>query len=651
MSGHNNIYTLHAAALSRHAIEQKRPQVSNKKPRPSALTATVKGVFSVSPAPFSCNTTPRLQPLNPTQGTPTWEEAVRGGSARVDPLQKFSTIIPDYAYLQKLNNRPRANEANHQRRKATRHRKRLGCFSCIRHLSTPSGDGVHSRPVDLAANSTKYANIRSFRPVFPPYCPEDNEPAIIAEAPITPIPPNLEKQLVPRKQPSLKHPQPRPGWVIIPKIPRESLISPRIGEGGDVKGSAGTDAYSSELIVSPGNAGPSSRSRANSYTTWCEPQESLHPGKISVLETASSPRTTRPGRTGIPLGELESPRPRGRASSIAQQCTRENGPLQTTNRTNPNQPPLHPVPKNSIYQKEPNLCWGCEDAKSMCDKVTGLCKKCELYLVPCLEWTPDKMVQTPRTTMQCPQEVPMQGTYGQRSDSPTLGQSATHILISQPGAKGKGRVRLPVVYPPNPLATAHSEHADYVSPPRSHFSNTTIATSSCPPSPRSGDLTPFHYDDIGVLDKEIQALCTYWNCGTESSATSGGSDYTTERSREQVLLHPGPKAKGYIKCFQGPPSPMRLAESSPGPRPGGLTLPSLNSRQRSQEGAISRIYQHAENQVGIGPWMDLSGHDSIGPDEGQQGVVSRPWLEESSLTGSRLSRPASSIYSLYLESA
>ncbi|KAF8423310.1 hypothetical protein EV426DRAFT_603040, partial [Tirmania nivea] len=314
--------------------------------------------------------------------------------------------------------------------------------------------------------------------------------------------------------------------------------------------------------------------------------------------------------------------------------------------------PFQPVTKNSVYRKDPTLCWGCEDAKWKCDKVTGLCKRCESYIVPCIEWTPDKMV---RTTMHYPQEaVPIQSTYEQRSDSPTLGQSVTHIRISQPGAKGKGRVTLPVVYPPtlsNSQVTTKS--CEEVYQPRSHFSNTTIATFSCPPSPRSEeDLTGFHYDESRVLDREIQALCSYWNSGTVPSTASGSSNYTTGRPREQVLLHPAPKAKGYIKCFKGPPSPMRLAESSPGSGLRNLTLPTLKPRQRSQKGAISEIYQHAETKDAVGSWIDFSGCDSVsGSEEGEQDAMSKPWLEEGPLTNSRLSRPASSIYSLYLDSS
>ena len=188
--------------------------------------------------------------------------------------------------------------------------------------------------------------------------------------------------------------------------------------------------------------------------------------------------------------------------------------------------------------------------------------------------------------------MPIESAYGERSDSPTLGQSTTHIRISQPRASSKGMVTLPVVYPP--ILPKSS-----VTTIKPHFSNTTIETSSCPSSPRNeeneADLASYNYDytSLGVLDKEIQAPCNHWNSGTESSTTPDSSKYTTDKSREQVLLHPAPKAKGYIKCFRGPPSPMRLAESSPVASPQNLTF---SPRQSSQKGAISGIYQHAESQ-------------------------------------------------------
>ncbi|KAF8455192.1 hypothetical protein BGX38DRAFT_1169605 [Terfezia claveryi] len=512
MSGHNNIYMLHAAALNRHALEKKQPQVTNKKYCLSTLTTALKEVLSLAPAPFSYNTTPRLQPSNGSQGTPGVD--IEGGSARVDPSNKFSTIIPDYDYLQKPNEEPGTYEVYYPRREVRERRKRLGCFSCTQRLSTSSDYGVYSRPADFAANSTRDDNTQSPKPDLSTYY-QDSDPEIIVKRAFTPkLPPKADLAMpVPGKRPSLKQPQPRPGWVVMPKIPRESLISSSIGEwpqGKVVEGGTGTETCSSELItyqaitqssrVSSENAGPSSQIRANSDTIWRE-QGSTNLEKISIV---SSPKTKRPSRTGILLSELGSPSPRGRANLIAQQCILENAPLQTANRTDSNQHTLHPVPKNSVYQKDPILCWGCEDAKSKCNKITGMCKRCELYIVPCLEWTPDQMVQTPTTPVYLPQEViPTYSTYGQRSESPTLGQSTTRIRISQPGANSKGKTTLPAVYPPilpkSPMATAKPQCEDHISQPRSHFSNSTIETFSCPSSPRNEeDLTTFHYDNTGL---------------------------------------------------------------------------------------------------------------------------------------------------------
>ncbi|RPB25005.1 hypothetical protein L211DRAFT_848367 [Terfezia boudieri ATCC MYA-4762] len=403
MSGHNNIYMLHAAALNRHALEKKQPQVSNKKHCLSTLTAALKEVLSPTPTPFSYNTTPRVQPSNGSQGTLGVD--IEGGSARVDPSIKSSSIIPDYAYLQKPNDEPGTYEVYHQRRKVTERRKRLGCFtgSCTHRLSTD--DGVYSRPADFAANSTRDDNTQSPKPALSTYY-HDSDPDIIVERPFTPKLP-----------------------------PKADLPMPVTGKR--------TDTCSSELLtyqaitqsgrVSTENAGPYSQILANSDTIGGE-QGSTNLEQSSVV---SSPKTKRPGRTGILLSQLGSPRPRGPANL--------NAPLQTDS----HQHTLHSVPKNSVYQKDPTLCWGCEDAKSKCNKVTGICKRCELYIVPCLEWTPEKMVQTPTTPVHLPQEViPIHSNYGQRSDSPTLGQSTTRIRISQPGANGKGKATLPVVYPP-----------------------------------------------------------------------------------------------------------------------------------------------------------------------------------------------------------
>lgn len=637
---------LHAAALSRHALEQQQSREPSKKQR-STLTAALKDVFLPTPAPFSYNTTPHLQPLRDSQGAPGMD--IEGGSARADPSNKFSTIIPDYASPQEPNNEPRACGVYHRRLKVTRRRKRLGCFSCTRRLSTSSDGDVYSRPADLPG-STRYDTTESPKLVLPNFDYDDSGLELIVRRPITPtLPPKagLAKS-VSGNPPSLKHPQPQPGWVVMPEIPRESLISPEIGQSpqfqaNDMEGDTGTDAYSLKLTspvictrysgrVSTENAGLYSQTRANSDTNWRGQQETLNLGMISAPEAVSPPKTKRPGRTGIPLSELGGPHPRECGNLISRQCMlAENAPLQTAYRADSNHHPLHLVPKESVYQKGLTLCSGC-DTKSKCDKVTGLCKRCELYLVSCLKWTPENMIQTPRTMVYHPQEVVQnQSTCGQRSDSPTLGQSATHLRISQPGAEGKGKVAL---------------YVDHVIPPKSHFSNTTIATFSCPSSPKSEtDLSPFHYDNSGVPSKEIQELCNYWNGDTESSATSGSRNYTTDRPREQVLLQPAPKAKGYIKCFNRPPSPMRLAESGPNSRPGNLTLPPLNPRQRSQQGAISGIYQHAKNQDVIGSWINFSDRDS-GSEEGQQDAINRASLEEG---GSRLSRPISSIYSLYLK--
>lgn len=480
--------------------------------------------------------------------------------------------------------------------------------------------------------------------------------------PITPtLPPKVDlAKPVPGKWPSLKHPQPKPGWVVMPKMPGELAMSPRKDQKPrekDVESCKSTDIYSAELItplatrqyssVSTGNTSPSPSSSGwvNSYASRHIQQECLE------LKVASSTKVIRSGGTGIPPTTLGSLHPQRHDSTIGQSCTLDlkNEPLRTTGTggTDSNQHPCHPIPKNSIYQKDPAVCWGCEDAKSQYDKVTGLCKKCELYLIPCLEWTPDKTIQTPRTTIHHSQGgVPIQGTYGQRPDSPTIGQSATHIRISQPGAKGKGRVMLPVIYPstlPASLVTENSEYGDYVSPPGSHFSNTTIGTSSCRSLTSEDDIIPFH-DNSGVLDKEIQALCNYWNSGTESSATSSSSNCTTNSPCEQILLHPTPKVERSIRCFMGPPSPGGLTEPCPSSSPGGPTLLSLNARQRSHKGIISGVYQHLENQDAIGDCDSVSGSD-----EGQQDVICRLRLEEGPLAGSRLSRPASSIYSLYLD--
>ncbi|RPB26514.1 hypothetical protein L211DRAFT_847149 [Terfezia boudieri ATCC MYA-4762] len=219
---------------------------------------------------------------------------------------------------------------------------------------------------------------------------------------------------------SLKHTKSQPGWVLMPKIPRKSIGQRPLTK--DVEDNADTDAYTSELQSS---RVPTGQTRANSRTILCEQKKFLNLEKVSVREAVSPPTTKRSGRTGIPLSELGGPHPRGRANLIAQQCIRnlaDNAPLQTANRADSNQHPLHLDPENSVYQNDPTFCWGCEDAKSRCDKKTGLCKKCELYLVPCLEWTPEKMVQTPRTTIHHSQEVlPVHSTCGQRSDSPTLG--------------------------------------------------------------------------------------------------------------------------------------------------------------------------------------------------------------------------------------
>ena len=649
---------LHAAALRRHAAEKKQLQAPNKKQR-SSLTAALKEVSSPAPAPPSYSTTLHIQPPKNSQETPRID--IEGGSARIDPSHKFSTIIPKYTYSQEPHNEPRAYEVYRRRRKVTKRRKRLGCFSCTRRLSTSSDGSVYSRPSSFAAVTNRLGP----KPVLPmlTFDHDGSDQEVIVSRPVTPtLPPKAElAKTVSGKRPSLKYPQPRPGLV---DIPRDSIIPPWIGQrpylqAKGLEGDASTDTFSSELPspeiyirqsgrVSTENVGPSSRMRTNTDTLRRQQQGSLDLEKTLVPKAVSLLKARRSGRTGIPLSELGGACPRGRTNLISHKCILvEDAPL---HRADSNRHPLHPVPKNSVYRKSPTLCWGCEDTKSKCDKLTGLCKGCELYLVPCLEWTSDKVMQTPRTTMYHPQEVLQIQRQG--SNPPTLGQSATQIPISQPGVKGAA---LRAVYPPalpNSLPPAvKSDHEGHVSPPKPHFSNTTLATFSYPSSPRSeGDLSPFHYDSTGIPGKGIQALGKYWNSGTEStSAISGSSNCTTDRPREEVLLHPAPKAKGYIKCFNGPPSPMRLAESRPSPSPGSLTLPLLNPRQGSQKGAISGIYQHAEKQDIIGSWINFSDRDS-GCEDNHQNAVDEPLLEEGLLTGSRLSRPISSIYSLYLDS-
>ncbi|KAF8444373.1 hypothetical protein BGX38DRAFT_1260884 [Terfezia claveryi] len=292
---------LHAAALSRHAFEKKQPQEPKKKQR-STLTATLKEAFSPSPSPFSYNTTPSLQPPRGSKGAPGVD--IEGSSARVDPSNKFSTIIPDYAYLQQPTIEPRAYEV-YQRHKVTKRRKRLGCFSCTRRLSTSSSDGgAYSRPANLAA-STKYGNTQSPKPVLQTYGHDDSNSEIIVDA-RRPIVPTMSPKAALAKpalvqHSSLKHPQPRPGGVVMPKTPRES---PRIGQrpqlqAKDVEDNTDTDTYSSELIPSSAlctresSGVPAGRTPANSRTIWCEQEEFLNLEKISVREAVSPPKTKR----------------------------------------------------------------------------------------------------------------------------------------------------------------------------------------------------------------------------------------------------------------------------------------------------------------------------------------------------------------------
>lgn len=434
---------------------------------------------------------------------------------------------------------------------------------------------MHCRKANLPTSSHRNEGMMISSPIIP--TPrrasirlENTRAAVRPIAPFVPRRPNASGHRA-----SLKHPQPHPGWV-----------------NHSATALTNTVASSPEAFVprTVRDTQGSSASFAGTATTDVLDKQQGRRFADSIIERGDTASTMGLGRTNVPLSNTHPQRP----------VTRK------------------PV---SIYISDG--CWGCEDTKAVRDKATGLCRKCELYLIPCIDWTPEEMIETPESTSPVHRELRRLSVEREVVESPTLGESAAYVHIL---GDYKTQNRAPPVNT-IPGTSAIGMNEDYVSPPQSHFSDYTSASLSL-----SGTRIPrVSYDEVvpdEESEEEIQELCKFWHDIETSSRSLEG---------ERLILHPTAKAPGNIKCVLGPPSPERLASKPAVATTGKLAVQgsSLLASRRSQRAAIS--FQ-SDNSVAMGSWLDF---------HSQKGSAQK-WLEEPKLN-TRASRPASSIYSLYLD--
>ena len=421
-----------------------------------------------------------------------------------------------------------------------------GCFgfSCKRRLSASSTGNVYCRRANIATDSHRYKGMLTSSPVMSASRREAN--GLENTRPVVkPVTPFVPRRPnASNRGPSLNHPQPR-----------------------------------------------------NPHSRWVDHSVTPLPNTIASNPKGVVPHTERDTRgssakttvTDTIIGSGDTSSTKGRFASL------------------PNISPQRLVTKKraSIYISDG--CWGCEDVKAIQDKETGLCRSCELYLIPCIDWTPERMVETPEREEE---EV----------ESPTLGESASYIHII--GSRGAWNPVPPVNTIPE--TSILGVKGDYVSLPQSHFSDYTSALSS---SSRTRHISSC---DKVILDEEeseeIQELCRFWYEIEKSFRSS---------EAEQLILRPDSETPGSMKCVLGPPSPERICSKPAIASTGKVALPksgSLASR-RSQKAAISGLGFPSDNPMAMRSRMGANGQE--GPAEPKPN------------TGT--SRTVSSIYSLYLE--
>lgn len=564
MASYTAIYQNHAAALGQHKLGSAGGKNTKQDSGTNPLSAAVRRAFPPSPpAPFSYNATPRPNiTAKPTQDVAMRKTSALNAPGSPDLLQVQARVKESGAYQ----NYSQAHTTTTTTTKPQR-QTHFRCFGlgCKRRSPASSTNNAFCRKANLTTNSHNTSeDMLISSPIFStPHNVastfKNTKPAVRPITPFVPRRPNASG-----RGPSLKHPQPHQGWMSdsvtdLTNRNSEALVPHK---GRDTQGSLASFAGAVTAAV------PDRLQRP--IVTDC----------ITEVGATSSRKLLR--HTDVPLPKIRPLRPNSRKLL-------------------------------SIYKSEG--CWGCEDAKAIRDKATGLCRKCELYLVPCIDWTPEeKAVETLESTSQVHRKLRKPSTGREEEDSPTLGDSEAFVRII-----GSREMQSQV---PRVNTTALGVEEDNVSPPRSHFPDYTYTSASSRiPHISHSKLTP-DQDEGSDEEVEIQDLCKFWQELETSFRTPEGQRLTT--------LHPTAKGPGKMKCIQGPPTPERV--SSP-KRADAAVVASRNSlaSRRSQGAAISGLCVDSDSSMAMRSWIDFNDQDSS-PELG----VESP-------------RPTSSIYSLYLD--
>lgn len=285
---------------------------------------------------------------------------------------------------------------------------------------------------------------------------------------------------------------------------------------------------------------------------------------------------------------------------------------------------IQPRETVSLLPDQLVVCWGCEDSNAKADRVTGICRECESYFIPCLNWSADKVMDTSRSSSRVAEggeeaqaiagnrdtkPKVLQANYlklgsdsHEREDSPTLGRYNPHMQRFPESSSSSINLQPPATQylaPGFPSGLGIGPGDGYT--PRSHFSKDTIVFFNDSPG---ASLDHFTYDRYGD-----------WRDSFSSTVTS-----SSEGSTNNSLPHPQyltvqtvPKITAELKCV--PTMSTAKHMRAPMSDKGALEVPTSSYDKSSFSPGPS-----AASHKGV-----LSGSGWVHPEQ-RSGFVPSSWL-------------------------